>query len=593
MSWKKISITIFLLIVFLNILQINIFLYFYFSQSANGETGNGLSSETITTVWYGEFILGVALLAVAIYYFLTAKKQKKELPAEETVKTPTGEVKISATTGYNHVNPFYKINIQNATSMPIIDVIISPRLSKEAFTLDMNERRIPLIRANESKIIKFVLLPKRDENGEANMLCHVRYYNLGIDDYEECMLEPEKITVIWPELKESEIELEEWEKVKDTLLKAEENITDIPLSGEECVRLTTEIIKKNNLYTVTSHTLEDPYEATAAAYTSDENELRYGVELFVTAKGKSQAPSELDIAVYAEDNETLTGFYYTLFDEIQKIVGKEEKEITVEEGVEKEIAEAKPTPTPEISKMAAEGMEPHRDLYEEFDVLRHRVETIEKDKIGVDSKYTSLYELDELYKILAEDLVKRRIVDIKAGEEIVKKRLDKKYLEELKRFDEAYALLCEAETSDSVLTRKDFPNSGKKAILLVYFNAAEVYIRERLKELIPKGVTVLLGENHGHINTRKKDWEKSWAVLSLGSCIHIINRNKYLFLKNEELWKRRVETLMHQVRELRNTVAHPSKENPDPRLVREKVYKLLMQLPEVLKSKDVSEADHF
>jgi len=51
------------------------------------------------------------------------------------------------------------------------------------------------------------------------------------------------------------------------------------------------------------------------------------------------------------------------------------------------------------------------------------------------------------------------------------------------------------------------------------------------------------------------------------------------------MWKQKVETLMHQVRELRNTVAHPSKENPNPNLVREKVYKLIRELPEVLKSK--------
>ena len=103
--------------------------------------------------------------------------------------------------------------------------------------------------------------------------------------------------------------------------------------------------------------------------------------------------------------------------------------------------------------------------------------------------------------------------------------------------------------------------------------------------MVPKGVTILLGESHGHINTRKKDWERSWSVLGLGSCIHIINRNKYIFLKNEQLWKQKVETLMHQVREMRNVVAHPSTENPDPQLVREKIYRLPTLLPGTLKSK--------
>jgi hypothetical protein len=192
--------------------------------------------------------------------------------------------------------------------------------------------------------------------------------------------------------------------------------------------------------------------------------------------------------------------------------------------------------------------------------------------------------LDELYKILADDLVKRKVLDIKVGEEQVRKKLDKMHINELRRFMEAYNLLCEAETSGTILPKEEFPDSAKKAILLVYFNAVEVYVREKMKGLIPKGVTILLGEDRGHINTRKKDWEKTWASLSLGSCTHIINNNRYIFLQNERLWDEKVETLMHQVRELRNTVAHPSKKNPDPRLVRKKVYALLSVLPETLKS---------
>jgi hypothetical protein len=292
----------------------------------------------------------------------------------------------------------------------------------------------------------------------------------------------------------------------------------------------------------------------------------------------------------------MVGLNYILLDEMEKEWDTIEKDLAMLRHVadfrsrierfQKGIVGERTYISPRLPEGEKKLIESRSKLNMEFDRLRKNIERIEKEKIGVNSEYKSLYELDELYKILAEDLVMRKVVDIKVGEEIVKKRLDRKHLEDLKRFEEAYALLCEAETSESVLTKEDFPDSAKKAILLVYFNAVEVYIREKLKELIPKGVTILLGEDYGHINTRKKDWEKIWATLSLGSCIHIINNNKYLFLKNEELWNKRIETLMHQVRELRNTVAHPSRKNPDPGLVRKRVYDLFRQLPDILKTKE-------
>ncbi|MEE9151573.1 MAG: hypothetical protein V3U20_07055 [Thermoplasmata archaeon] len=566
MSWKRISITIFLIIILLNILQINIFLLLVYGTE---------STPMIEYVWYGEVLLAVGLGLFYIYYHLHRKRKKRELPHEIVEIRPRGEVKITSTVGYNGASLYYQVTIDNRTAFPLSDVFIKPSLSNEIFTLEKEKKSLPVIRPYDSNTVKFSLIPKPEEGGEAQVLGRVDYYNPGIDEYEEHRLKPETIKITWPVLRGMEIEKEEWENVTSTLLRAEEIVEDFPLSGEKCRNLALDIIKKKCHIVSSEETNEEHYKATTKFYSVDETGLKYAGELIVTAKNKDETPSGLKIVVYAENKESLAGLYNIINHGINKGI----------ETAEKETAEAKIPPASEISTKALGVMEPMHDLYAEFDRLRERVKTIEKDKVGVDSQYKSLYELDELYKILAEDLVKRKIVDIKAGEEIVKKKLTNKQLDELKRIKESYDLLCEAETSDSVLKRKDFPHSGKKAILLVYFNAVEVYVRERLKELLPKGVTVLLGENHGHINTRKKDWEKSWAVLSLGSCIHIINHNGYLFLKNEELWKQRVETLMHQVRELRNIVAHPSKENPDPKLVREKVYKLLRELPEVLKVK--------
>jgi hypothetical protein len=581
MTWKRMSITIFLLIVLLNILQINIFLVFVFNSQPTGDSQGGFGSETISAIWFGELILGFALLIVGVLYFLISRRKEKASGVLPSGGKKTGNVALKITSGFNHISPYYMVDILNKTGMPIIDVTITPSFSKPSFELDKNEKKIPLIRSNGSRAMKFHLKPKSGGVGEADIKGFVKYLNLEIDDYEEIPMEPTTVKIKWPNLSMGDIKIGQWDKVCESLLSANEEIKELPTSGRDTARFLKRIAKKRNMQIVSQDTNEYPYNSIIKLHAKDETGLNYCALLEVKSSEKNKPPSNLGINVYGKNQEVLAGFYYIIYNDLETILKK-----GIRKDAEPEKAPSKkPIQTPERSLKVMEGMGIQRDIFNEFDRLRDRVETIEKDKIGVDSSFTSLYELDELYKILAEDLVKRRIVDVKAGEEIVKKRLDKKHLNELKRFDEAYALLCEAETSDSLLMRKDFPDSGKKAILLVYFNALEVYIRDKLKELVPRGVTILLGESHGHINTRKKDWERSWDVLGLGSCIHIVNRNKYIFLRNENLWKQKVETLMHQVREMRNVVAHPSKDNPDPKLVRNKVYQVFTLLPDALKSK--------
>lgn len=557
-----------------------------------------LSPEMIIIIWYAEIFLGIGAGVVLLYNYFT-KRNQKEITAEKTEKMlrSKGNVKIASAIGLDETGLFYKVRIENKTSFPISDITVKPFLSKEIFILDRDENKLALIRSNDSKVIKFRLRPKPQKQGEAEVLGRINYYEPEMDGYEERLLKARSIKTTIPELTGRNLEENEWEGAVKGISKMKQTITDIPLSGEKCTKYILEVLKDKNLSLI-SHSIKEQeiYEERVTFFAVDEDGLNYGCEIYVSAGEKDEIPSQIKMVTYVENKETLVGFHYLLLDGIENELDIIEKDLamlrhvadfrTRIEEIEMGIADEGTILTPRLSEEAIAVMGPNTNLYNEFERLRKKIETIEKEKIGVNSKYKSLYELDELYRILAEDLVKRKVIDLSLGEEIVKKRLDKRHLEDIQRFEEAYALLCEAETSESVLTREDFPNSGKKAILLVYFNAVEIYIRKKLKELIPKGVTILLGEDYGHINTRKKDWEKIWATLSLGSCIHIINNNKYLFLKNEVHWKKKVETLMHQVRELRNTVAHPSKKNPDPRLVRKKVYELFRELPEILKTRE-------
>lgn len=577
MSWKRMSIMIILVIVLLNILFINYFLFYLNSLDPPPED---FPLEMVPYVWYAEIAFGFSIVLLFILYSIRSKKHPRVSQYEEIQQKVKGEINITPTIGYNDASIYYKITVENKTAFPLSDVIIKPFLSQDSFSLDEDKKSLPVVRPYDSETTKFKLKSKQGEQTEVDVLGTVHYYNPGIDEYEEHILKPKPIKILWPELKEREIKAEDWEDVSGSLSTAEDILSDIPLSGKKCGDFILDSLRDIDMLLVSQDVDEtNTFRWKARYYAEDDNNSRFAAELIVTAKGKDDSPTRLKTVVYAENKGALVGLYHMMFNKVTADLEK------MKTDAQKRSTKTEFTSSPQVSRGLLEALETQREVFIEFDRIRNQIETIEKDKIGVDSKFGSLYELDELYKILAEDLVKRKIVDIEAGEEIVKKRLDPKNLKELKRVPEAYRLLSEAETSDTVLKRKDFPESGKKAIMLVYFNAVEVYVREKLKGLIPKGVTVLLGENHGHINTRKKDWEKSWSILSLGSCIHIINHNKYLFLKDDELWKQKVETLMHQVRELRNIVAHPSKENPNPKLVREKVYRLLKLLPEVLKSK--------
>lgn len=101
-----------------------------------------------------------------------------------------------------------------------------------------------------------------------------------------------------------------------------------------------------------------------------------------------------------------------------------------------------------------------------------------------------------------------------------------------------------------------------------------------MKDLIPPGATILLGEK-GHINTRSKGWEEKWSTLSLGALTHAIDHNQHFFVEDEEEWEE-TKRLMREAVDIRNLTAHPSEANPDVPDVREKVYSAIQSLSATL-----------
>ena len=221
-----------------------------------------------------------------------------------------------------------------------------------------------------------------------------------------------------------------------------------------------------------------------------------------------------------------------------------------------------------------------RKLEEEHEALASRAQEIEAKELDLDTRESYLRDLDQHYESLAASLFARERIDLATGERIVEQEMGDN-LYEIKRHEKAFTLLSEAEASEAGEMTKKLPESGKKALLLVYFNALEAYLREKLKDLIPTGATILLGDK-GHINTRSRTWEEKWDTLSLGVLSHAIDHNKHFFVENEEEWED-TKDLMRETIEIRNLTAHPSEANPDTSDVRERVYTSIQTLSRILK----------
>lgn len=532
----------------------------------------GIDPNIVVNIWYGELFAFIGV-AFAMGYDLTKsrlkKPQVKRMPSEEGVLTESA-------IGYDRANITYKVKVENNTSFPISDIRIKPLLSKELFVLDAEEKSISLIRANESKTVTFSLRPK-DGSGNVDIFGNISYYDAGTDKYKEIELRPKSTQIIYPILTAKKMNEDEWQRITEHLLEVEETMENLPIPGKECFETVGDVVKDKNTYLVSSKFTEKKgiFGGVAKFYCEDIHDLKYAIQIEVIGAPHKKVHSKLIIKSYAESKESLIGFYYSVLEDIEKRLSEVKKDFDLMQHITELTAKIK----------VYERRE--REIYrthDEFERLKNKIDKIEREKIGVDVKMKSLDELNELYKLLAQDLIKHKVVDIKVGKEIVAKELDKKYLLEVQKFKQAYNLLCEAEASRT-MEIESLPESGKKALLLVYFNAVEMFIREKLKKLVPKGVTILLGDEFGHINTRKKDWEEKWNNLSLGSCIYVIKNNKYIFLKNEEKWDKYVETLMHTIRDMRNNIAHPSKKNPDATIIRRKVYEIIKELVDVLRER--------
>ncbi len=189
--------------------------------------------------------------------------------------------------------------------------------------------------------------------------------------------------------------------------------------------------------------------------------------------------------------------------------------------------------------------------------------------------------LEGLYRALAQAIVHSPEIDLRRGRGLVDGRLGN-LASRLRDHGAAYRLLSEAEASVQSDLFPTLPESARKALLLVYFYGLEEYLSSRLMGLVPAGATVLLGER-GHINVRRKDWQRQWAGLTLGNLLYVLDHNTHLFIADLEKWETNVAPILKEAVVARNKTAHPSREGPPLDRVRELVYRAIPAVESILK----------
>jgi len=527
----------------------------------------GVDPAVLVPFWFGEVFAGAGAGAALGYgYYRKRQRLKRHVPAEEGFTA-------AAVLDFEAKHLLYEVRLRNESSVAIGEVRVSPRIARGDFVLAEAEKVLPLLRPGDAAAASFVLRPRGEPAG-LEVGADVRYYDGEKDAYRTIWVPPTAVDLRLLRLKGEALEKEDWEERVSRYFSVEEHLR-LYIPAEEVFQESMDALRGRDLAVIETSTAhgKETFTARASLFARDAKRRGFAVHLEAHGGGPNRVSSTLALRVFAEVEETLFGFYHRVFGDVEtRLRGRDEsldimKRITELTQAIREKEEA-PEAAVEITRMRG-------TLEQAFESLRTRLEK--------EAAVRSVEELNDVYKDLAHSLMADGTLDPDVGRRRVREQLSAQAYAELVRLPEAMALLAEAESSDALRMAELLPESGRKALLLVYPNALEVYLRDRLKRILPPGVTVLLGAEFGHINTRRKDWEERWRTLSLGSCLHAVDNNQYLFLADRERWEEVTKGMLHDARDMRNVIAHPSEKNPSPDVIRARVYALLEELPRVLK----------
>ena len=466
----------------------------------------------------------------------------------------------------------YQVRVRNRSTVTLGDVTVKPRIVRGDFFLSAGEKVVPLLRPGTAGTATFHLR-SRGAPPEAEVDAEVSYFDGETEAYRTYAVPPIAVDLALPLLQGDSVRREGWEDTVSRYFSVEERLR-LYIRAEEAYQEAIDALRARELEVVetSTTTAKDAFSARASLFARDSAGHGFGVHVAATGAG-ARVASSLTLQVFTEREEALFGFYQAVFGDIESRLRRRDESLDIMKHIaelthairEKEEA---PEAAVEITRMRG-------SLEEAFERLRARLEQ--------EAEVRSVEELNDVYRDLADDLIAEGALDPDVGRRRIREELPEAVAAELERFPEAFNLLAEAEASDALKMAQLLPESGRRALLLVYPSVLEVFLRDRLRTLLPSGVTVLLGAEFGHINTRRKDWRERWKTLPLGSCIHAIDNNQYLFVADARRWEDHLKGRLHEVRDLRNAIAHVGGTPPDADLVRRKTFEALQEIPRALK----------
>jgi outer membrane protein assembly factor BamB len=240
-----------------------------------------------------------------------------EKPKEPLVEKPKESDTISVKSAYEYrgAKIYYKIKIENNAIEPVGDIKVY-LFVPEVFLLAEKEKAISMLETKESKTVTFEIRPT-GECGECNVSGKIEYYDYATKGRKMLDIENKSLSVICPVLKRKEISMQQWEKVTDELIKAEEKIKELSAPAENLFNITSRVIKDNGMFMFKPEITSTPslFNGLAMFYAEGVTGYRYAAYMEVVGGARK---SRMILKVWAEKEEALIGFYHRILDDIEK-----------------------------------------------------------------------------------------------------------------------------------------------------------------------------------------------------------------------------------------------------------------------------------
>jgi hypothetical protein len=281
----------------------------------------------------------IPILGVLMYVLYKKKKSSDtKIPgnlmdfANKSALPPEGApclinmLEIQTTYEYKSARILYKVTMENNSPETITEIKVS-LLFPNVFMLKEKEQSIPMLEPKESKTVIFDIRPA-GECGDFNISGKIEYYDSSTKKHEICDMGTKLVPVICPVLKKKLIDLKQWEKIRDELIKAEETIQELSVPAENLFNITTNVITDNDMFMLKPEVTYTPklFEGFARFYGEGMTGLRYAVYVEV---GGGTHTARLILKVWAEKEEELSGLYHLILREIEKRI---DVKIGIDEG---------------------------------------------------------------------------------------------------------------------------------------------------------------------------------------------------------------------------------------------------------------------